>query len=220
MPLARSPVEHELVRAGASFEVRDGWNVATRFGAVADEVQAARCGVAISDRSWLATIEVQAAAQHIATLAGGPLQLGRARRDGDGCWWCPLTARRLLVVAPPSRVAALHDRLEEAAGALDFASVVDVSAGMAAVLVVGPRARDLLATLTALDLRAREAPVGALLPGSVARVPAVVLHERDSGFLVLFGAAQAEYVWTVMADAGEPLSAVFAGSDAIEALDA
>ncbi|MGI8729602.1 MAG: sarcosine oxidase subunit gamma family protein [Solirubrobacteraceae bacterium] len=219
-PVARSPIAHELERAGATFELRDGWSVATRFGAVADEVEAARHGVAICDRSWLGKIELQAPPGQLAELAGGALELGRARRDDTGDWWCPITARRLLVVTPPSRVAALHSMLEEAAAGLDFASVADVSAGMAAILVVGPRSRELLAALTALDLRAAVAPLGALRPGSVARVPALVLHERESGFVVLFGAAQAEYVWTVMADAGQPLGAVFAGSDAIEALDA
>lgn len=218
--VACSPLEHELVCAGAHLQVRDGWRVATRFGAVADELQGARCTVAVSDRSWLGTIEVQAPAQQLAELAGGALELGRARRDDDGDWWCPLTPRRLLVVTPPSRVASLHTRLAEAAGALEHASVVDVTAGMGAILVVGPRARDLLATLSALDLRAASAPVGALRPGSVARVPAIVLHEREARFLVLFGAAQAEYVWTVITDAGEPLQAVLAGNDAIEALDA
>lgn len=222
-PVARSPIEHELERAGASFAVRDGWSVATRFGSVAAELQSARCSAAISDRSWLAKIELQAPAEQLAELAaehaGGALELGHARHH-DRAWWCPITAQRLLVVAPPSQVAALHADLDEAAAALDFASVVDVSAGTAAILVLGPRARDLLATLTALDLRAAAAPVGALRPGSLARVPAIVLHEREDRFLVLFGAAQGEYVWTAVADAGEPLGAAFVGSDAIEALDA
>ena len=223
VPVARSPLEHELRRAGASFAVRDGWSVATRFGSVAAELQSARCRVAISDRSWLAKFELQAPAQQLAELAGehagGALELGRARHH-DGAWWCPVTARRLLVVAPPSCAAALHADLDEAAAGLGFASVVDVSAGMAAILVLGPGARELLATLTALDLRAVAAPEGALRPGSVARVPAIVLHERAGRFLVLFGAAQAEYVWSVVADAGEALGVAFVGSDAIEALDA
>lgn len=221
-PIARSPIEHELVRAGASFQVTDGWNVATAFASPASELQAARHTVAISDRSSLAKFELQAPAAQLDELAtryaGGPPALGHAR-EHEGAWLCPITRQRLLVLAEPAHGAALRRRLEQCAGELAFASVVDLTVGLAAILVLGPRARDLLATLTALDLRPQAAPVGAVRPGSVARVPAIVLHEHDSRFLVLFGAAQAQYMWTVIADAGRPLDAAFVGTDLVARLD-
>ena len=46
-------------------------------------------------------------------------------------------------------------------------------------------------------------PVGGFRPGSVARTPGYVLREDAERFLMLFGWALGEYMWTVVADAGE-----------------
>jgi hypothetical protein len=47
-----------------------------------------------------------------------------------------------------------------------------------------------------------------------------VLRESEDRFLVLFGWALGEYMWTVVADAAEHLGARPAGVDALAALDA
>ena len=44
-------------------------------------------------------------------------------------------------------------------------------------------------------------PVGGFRPGSVARTPGYVLREDADRFLMLFGWALGEYLWTVVADA-------------------
>jgi hypothetical protein len=51
-------------------------------------------------------------------------------------------------------------------------------------------------------------PVGAFRPGSVARTPGYVLREDDERFLMLFGWALGEYMWTVVADAAGSLGGV------------
>ena len=59
-------------------------------------------------------------------------------------------------------------------------------------------------------------PVGAFRPGSVARTPGYVLREDDERFLMLFGWALGEYVWTVVADAArEPRRRRRSGVDAL-----
>ena len=74
--------------------------------------------------------------------------------------------------------------------------------------VLGPLAREALARLTALDLRPAVCPPGSFRPGSVARVPAMVLCEAEDRFLVLFGAALGHYMWTAVADAAGHLGGV------------
>lgn len=183
-PVARSPIEPSLRRAGARFERRGGWSVATGFGDPASEAEAARSTVAVSDRSALGKLEVTA-----------PLEPGTAVQ-ADGAWWCPLTRERTLVLCPTEATAELRERL---------ADVVDVTSGLAAVGLEGPSARYVLARLTALDLRQGSTPEGGFRPGSVARVPGMLLHEATDRFLLLFGSAHAQYLWEVVCDAAEPL---------------
>ena len=221
-PVARSPLDAELTAAGASFEERWGWRVATGFGDPAGEAQACGSSVGVVDRSDLGKLEVQgpdAAMPAVVEAASGGarLELGAARNVG-GDWWCPLTAERLLVLCDPGRTAAVRERLDDAARGRAGAAVVDLPSALAAMAIVGPHSREALARLTALDLRERETPEGGFRPGSAARVPAMVLRERGDRFLVLFGAAHARYMWTAAIDAAEPLGGRAVGAAALEGL--
>jgi heterotetrameric sarcosine oxidase gamma subunit len=185
-PLARSPMERVARAAGARFEERDGWNVA-----VASE--AGRCSW--TDLSHLGKLELHGSPAAV----GIALELGKAMRDGE-TWWCPITRERVLAICPTAETAALRRRLEEAAGA---AAVVEVTTAYAALAISGPRAREVFARFCAIDLRPAVMPVGAFRPGSVARTPGMVLREAEDRYLMLFGAALGEYMWTVVADAAE-----------------
>jgi heterotetrameric sarcosine oxidase gamma subunit len=191
--LAHSPMERCARAAGARLEARDGWLVAVGY-----DRRPAQTGWA--DMSHLGKLE----------LAGPPepgdASPGHAER-ADDAWWCPLSPRRTLVLAEPGALGDLRERLGERA--------VDVTTAYAALAIVGPGARDVLARQCALDLRPAVTPVGALRPGSVARTPALVLKEAEERFLVLFGAAFGEYMWTVLADAAGHLGGGPLGVDAL-----
>jgi glycine cleavage system aminomethyltransferase T len=189
--LCRSPMERQALAAGAELEERDGWSVAVRFDGL--EAERARCAetVGFADMSHLGKVEVQ-----------GPhdLELGTARLVDDA-WWCPYTADRAIVLCPP---AAERD-------------LVDVTTAFAALALEGPLARELFARFTALDLRDAVTPVRAFRPGSVARTPGAVLRQSEARWLMLFGAALGQYVWTVVADAAESLGGGPVGVDALDA---
>lgn len=221
---AAIPGERHLRERGARFAVREGWRVPMDFGDPEAEVRAGREGVVLGDRSDLGVLEVQADAGglgEVVVVAGGDLPaLGTAAR-GDGAWWCPVSPERLLVLAPPGHTRSLRTALEEAAaGARGLATVVDLTAGTVGIAVIGPGARELLARLTALDLRPDRAPVGGFRPGAVARVPAMVLREGPRHYLVLAGASHGEHLWRAASDAGEGLGAVLAGALALARLGA
>jgi glycine cleavage system aminomethyltransferase T len=186
--IARSPMERQARAAGARFELRDGWNVATGYAGE----RAALGTVAFSDCSHLRKYEIQA---HPPTVP--QLELGRATVDGDATW-LPMTATRALVLGgdPPD-------------GALD------VTTAFAALRLAGPLARETFARFTAIDLRPQVTGPGDWRPGSVARTPGGILCEADERYLMLFGAALGQYVWTVVEDAARHLGGGPVGYDAL-----
>jgi glycine cleavage system aminomethyltransferase T len=131
-------------------------------------------------------------------VSGGAGQLGTARRVGDA-WWCGLTNERTLVLG--SKTPPDH--------------ALDVTCNYAALTIVGPQARETIARFCALDLRPQTSPPHSFRPGSIARQPGMLLVEAENRFLLLFGWAVAEYMWTVVADAARPLGGSPTGIDAL-----
>jgi heterotetrameric sarcosine oxidase gamma subunit len=225
VPLARSPMEGQARAAGARFAARGGWNVAVACSDPEQEREAVRASGAWADVSHIGKLELQASATDLAEIVGRAgdgvqLRLGWATRAAQA-WWCPLTPERALILCAPSSTAELRTRLGEAAAdSRGTAGVVEVTTLHAALTLCGPTARDVFARFTAIDLRPQSLPVSGVRPGSVARTPGMILREADERFLMLFGWALGEYMWTVVEDAGRRLGARPVGVDALEPLDA
>jgi glycine cleavage system aminomethyltransferase T len=219
-PVARSPMERAARAAGARFEIRDGWNVAVAYTSPEQEAEACRKTAGWADVSHLGKLELQATPGDLHAIVaacadGASLELGSAA-SAAGAWWCPMTERRALVLCVPSVLPALRERLAEAsASCAEPASVFDVTTVFAAMVLIGPLAREIFARFCAVDLRAQITPVRGLRPGSIARQPGLVLREDNHRFLFLFGWAVAEYMWTVVQDAGSRLGARPIGVDAL-----
>jgi heterotetrameric sarcosine oxidase gamma subunit len=96
--------------------------------------------------------------------------------------------------------------------------VLDVTSQVAALRIGGPLARETFARFCALDLRPERMPVGACMPGSVARTPGVVVRMAADQYVLLTGAALAIYLWSVVRDAGGRLGGRPVGVDALSAL--
>jgi len=184
--VARSPMEGQALAAGARMEVRDGWNVAVDYAGAASDAP-----VAWADVSHLRKLEVTDAHQ---------LAFGTASRT-SGAWWCPVTRDRTLVIGGTRDLAEGH---------------VEVTTALAALTIVGPLAREVFARFCALDLRPQSMPVAGFRPASVARTPGYVLREDADRFLMLFGWALGEYMWTVVADAAGGLGGAPMGIDALD----
>lgn len=185
-PLARSPMERLARTAGARFEVRDGWNVAVEYPAEERSLE----HVVWADVSHLRKLELQGEG-----LTG---EFGTATRDDDA-WVCPLTRERVLILGG-------RDVPEGA---------IDVTTCFSALTILGPQARELIARFCALDLRPHVSPPYSFRPGSVARQPGMILVQAPDRYLLLFGWAVAEYVWTVVQDAGRHLGGGPAGVEAL-----
>jgi heterotetrameric sarcosine oxidase gamma subunit len=216
--VARSPMERQAVAAGAVLERRDGWSVAARFDT--EEAERARCAesVGFADMSSLGKIEVQAAGNELESIVGASLQLGTAT-PADSGWLLPYTPERAIAVSGPGARADLLRALSDAArGAIGHTSVIDVTTTFGAMVITGPQARETFARFTAIDLRPAALPVGGFRPGSVARTPGAILREDEDRFLMLFGSALGQYMWTVVADAAESLGGGPVGVQVLEAV--
>jgi glycine cleavage system aminomethyltransferase T len=190
--IARSPMEREALAAGATLEQRDGWNVAVGF----EGEQGHLSTVAFADRSQIGKLEL---------VGEHGLEVGLAHRRDDA-WWCPTSSERALVLCEPDRTAALRDALEGA---------VDLTSAMGALTIAGPLAPETFARFTAIDLRPQVTKPGDWRPGSVARTPGGILCEAEDRYLMLFGAALGQYVWTVVDDAARHLGGGPVGADAL-----
>jgi glycine cleavage system aminomethyltransferase T len=213
---ARSPMERQALAAGAQLERRDGWNVSARFDGEDAERERCETSVGFADLSHLGKVELQASPGELPEIAGEELRLGRGTRIDDG-WWLPYTPERAILVCEPGALAERRGRLENAAAdGGGLISVIDVTTAFGALVLQGPLARETFARFTALDLRDPATPSGAFRPGSVARTPGAILRESEDRWLMLFGAALGQYVWTVVADAAESLGGGPVGVDALQ----
>jgi heterotetrameric sarcosine oxidase gamma subunit len=210
--VARSPMERLAKAAGARLEARSGWNVAVAYSG--DEQRRVSETVGFADRSYLTKLELQGPTEELTRIAreagdGATLELGKASRCA-GAWWCPVTPERLLVLAEPdSTIAAAVSE----ATTNKSVTLLDMTSGLAAMALIGPGCRELLARFCAIDVRPAVTPVAGFRPGSVARTPGYLLCERDDQLLILVGWALGEYLWEVVADAAETLGGGPVGAD-------
>jgi sarcosine oxidase gamma subunit len=219
---ASSSMERRALAAGGKVVTADGWKIVRDFGEPTLELDRISRTVGFADRSALTKIEVlgepQAVTATLARAGAPPLALGTASRT-TGTWWCLIAPSRALVISERHE-PDLRSAVEDA----DGVGFLDVTSGLAAMSLVGPGARELLARFCAIDVRPSVAPPASFRPGSVARTPGYLLVEREDGILLLVGWALGEYLWEVVADAAEQLGGGPVGADVLadrlEALDA
>lgn len=200
--LARSPMERPARKAGAVYEARDGWNVASSYGAVIAERAHVTQTVGFADRSWLRKLELRtdrpsAGGDRAAVPAAA---FGVAARTAGGGWSCPVTPERTLLLGG-------DEPLPEGA--------LDLTCAHAAIELAGPLAGECLARFCAIDARPSALPVGGFRPGSVARTPGYVLRTRHDALLLLTGWAYGEYLWETIAIAAQRLGGGPVGEEAM-----
>jgi heterotetrameric sarcosine oxidase gamma subunit len=222
--LARTPMERAARAQGASFESRDGWNVAVAFADAARERERLQHGAAFADRSSMVKLELDAEPDVLGAVvsrASGGLELEpRVAGRAQDAWWCPVTPSRALVLGEPAAARELRESVaaavaEVAGNGETSATVADVTCGLAALALIGPGANELLARFCAIDVRPAVTPVAGFRPGSVARTPGYLLRESEQRLLVLVGWALGEYLYEVVADAAGHLGGGPVGADAL-----
>lgn len=181
-PLARSPMNRQQRDRGARFDVRHGWELAVSFP---DEVAMLET-VGIMELPQLGKFDVRGAG---------------ARPDARRSIWYQMTPQRALCITEAPDTARVREGLKDSAR-----HVVDVSAGLGSLALLGPRAGDMLRRITELE----SFPAS----GIVSHVHGHVIT-IDGGFLLLFPQEYGHYLYEVLLDAAVPFDGGPVGLDAV-----
>jgi sarcosine oxidase subunit alpha len=244
MPVAQSAL-HEFHRArGARMETRGAWEIPAQYGRVEAELDAARSAVAVGERCGVGVFDLVGAgipelAGHLAVTgvpvgAAAPVVLPGA---GDARWY-RLTRNHARIVAGEElgdRSLELNEGnsasfAERLAAALPPCSelrapsclhITDVSSGLTTLMVVGPRAPDLLARLVRVDLDPRAfADRRLALTGAIGVPLQIVRWDRGPALVYELTAGRdvAEYLADALLHAGADLGLQLIGADAQDQL--
>ena len=127
---------------------------------------------------------------------------------------CSLARNHARLISSPGTAAAVQSHLEavtQPAAASACVHLTDVTSSFTAVQIAGPRSRDLLRKLTALDLRPAQFPDLSCAQGSLANVHALVIRadiQTHLSYQVYYGREFGEYVWEALLDAGQEFGAL------------
>ena len=240
-PFRCSALYRRQLALGATMVEHAGWRTAGHFTGVADEARRVRDGAGLGDVSWLGKLDLRytqtdgvlARLERAlgfppspplpGSLADAPARLvasTRAGAPGGAGGLAPVLPRRVwplargqaLVTCVPGERAGLAQRLLAAGDPpASCLHLTDVTSVYAALLLAGPGSREILRTLTAVDVGAEALPAGRAVQGGLAHVHAILLREdlgpaRDvPGYWLLVGREYGEYLWETVLHAGRRL---------------
>ena len=179
----------------------DGWRMPETFGDPGEEAVRIRTAVGLEDVSPLGKLDLKGAAidrrvSECERLEGVLATL--LHKPGHA-----------LVLTAPRRESMVRESL---AGVFDGAGgcvhITDVTSTTSAFALVGPRATELLAGLTSIDLRPRTLGDRTSAKCTLAHVHATIYRSDWAaipGYLVLVGREVGEYVWSTIQHAGATL---------------
>lgn len=224
-PVRLTPMHHRHVALGARLMNLGEWKRPELYSTVEEECRAVRERVGLIDVSTLGKLQVvgrDAAAllEKVYTNRFHDFRPGRVRYGvvcddagiilDDGTF-ARRSEEEWFITTTSGGVEAMEQWLRWWAvpapgGAAPCVHVTNVTAGLAAVNLAGPRSRELLSRLTDLDLSPAAFPYLAAREGTVAGVPALLLRigfVGELGYEIHYPAEFGAHVWDALLAAGE-----------------
>ena len=219
-PVKRTPMHHQHVALGAQQMDMVAWKRPFLYAGVEAECLAVHEGVALIDVSTLGKLDIkgrEAGAfldwlhpNHLSDLRVGRVRY-RVMCDNAGIILDDGTVARLgaehfFVTTTTGGVEGMQQWCDWwLAGTDRCVHVVNVTGGLAAVNLAGPRSREVLARLTDLDLSPKAFPYLGAREARVAGVPTLLLRigfVGELGYELHFAADYGEYMWETLMAAG------------------
>jgi glycine cleavage system aminomethyltransferase T len=168
----QSPLHHCHFAAHAQLKSFSGWQLPAWYSEPSSELEQVRAFAGISDASYLAKLDLRGPAVEFPS----PARLWK------------LTPAHALVTSPQT---------------IDFlpsSFTTDVTSVYSAILLAGPKSRDVLHKLTTLNVSDVAMPESSARQTRLAHVNATILRGED--FLILNTRDVAEHVWEALLHAG------------------
>jgi aminomethyltransferase len=234
IPLKKTPLYNSHVALGARMVPFGGWDMPVEYSGITAEHLAVRTAAGLFDVSHMGEVEIAGkdaltAVQHITSNDASKLLVGQIQYSAlttpEGTFVDDLLVYRLgpshyLLVINASNIdkdyAWIAARAKEAVP--DIATV-NSSDRYALIAVQGPRAQEILQTLTAIDLAAIKYYWFA--HGEIAGVRGTVSrtgYTGEDGFEVMVPPAMATRVWDALLQAGKPEGLIPCGLGARDTL--
>src|SRR5512145_250681 len=232
--LRKTPLHARHRASNARMVPFAGWDMPVEYSGISAEHMAVRTAAGLFDVSHMGEVEIAGkgaleAVQHITSNDASKLQVGQIQYSGlttpEGTFVDDLLVYRygpshFLLVINAGNIdkdyAWIAARVKEASP--DVATV-NSSDRYALIAIQGPKAQDILQTLTAIDLPAIKYYWFA--HGEIAGVRGTVSrtgYTGEDGFEVMVPPAQAARVWDALLQAGKPLGLIPAGLGARDTL--
>ena len=224
IPVKRTALHHRHIALGAAMVDAGGWQRAHSYGDIQREVRAVRERVGIIDVSTLGKLDVRGVdaprlLDFLYTNRMSNLRVGRIRYgvmcldDGtilDDGTVTRMSEDRFFVTTTTGNIELIEQWYKwwiATEGRLT-AEIADVTSGLAAINVAGPRAREALSRLTDADISAEGFAYMRSLESEVAGVPSILLRigfVGETGWEVHFPSQYAEHMWDALTRAGAGL---------------
>jgi len=235
-PLRLTPMHHKHLALNAALMDMGEWKRPKDYGSVEEEYRAVREGVGIIDVSTLGRFIVEGPdagkfLNFIYTHNYSNLKLGRARyalllSDAGKILDDGIIARIgnevYLVTSSTGNAEFVENWLKfwQSSGSFDL-SITNVTSGLAAINVAGPKARDLLSKLVDIDISNEAAPYMSCSRAMVAGVSAFMLRigfVGEVGWEIHFAAEYAEFLWDALMAEGQAYGIKPVGVEAMRRL--
>jgi len=148
-PSRLSPLHALHLEVGAVMANVEGWQVVQSYGDVEAELLAVTESVGVCDISGRSAVRIKSFRLDDVLGERSPT-IGSVHRDGD-TMIVRLTTEEALAIGPPSAVGTWQGGVEPFGDPGRY--ITDVTSGLAGLKIVGPRSREVVASLTDLDLR-------------------------------------------------------------------
>jgi aminomethyltransferase len=231
--LKKTPLNARHRALGARMVEFGGWDMPVEYSGISDEHQAVRTRAGLFDVSHMGEIEIAgrdalAAVQHITTNDASRLAIGQAHYSAlptpEGTFVDDVLTYRLaddhyMLVVNASNIVKDFNWIAANIAGIGDAVAVNTSSRYALIALQGPAAREVLQTLTGINLA--EIKYYWFTTGEVAGVRVTVSrtgYTGEDGYEVFVPPASAERVWDAMLAAGRSAGVVPAGLGARDTL--
>jgi aminomethyltransferase len=213
----KTPLHGRHVAMGAKMVPFGGWEMPVQYAGITEEHLAVRRAAGLFDVSHMGEIEVAgtdalAAVQRISTNDASRLEIGQAQYSAlatpDGTFVDDLLVYRLagdhfLLVVNAANIAAGFQWIRDGIAGVGDAVAVNTSSRYALLAVQGPRALDIVQSLTDVDLAAIR--YYRFATGEVAGIRATISrtgYTGEDGFEIFVAPQTAERLWESIMSAG------------------